>query len=142
MTTMMIKMMMMTCNPCVTNIQWIHSIGSFPCGKAAGTLSCDIYRATPSYSPETRVYKMHTKSETQNWFILYPSLAFFNHFILIVFCWLFLLAQLTSEYKRQRRKVGQIMSFRKSKIRWLPKGTVWRMTDDQFHKGEKVCKQL
>lgn len=37
----------------MTNIQWIHSIGSFPWGKAAGTLSRDIYIATPSFSPGT-----------------------------------------------------------------------------------------
>lgn len=43
--------------PHATNIQWIHSIGSLPCGKAAGTLSCEKYTATPSFSPGTGVYK-------------------------------------------------------------------------------------
>jgi len=49
-------------SPHATNIQWIHSIGSLPCGKAAGTLSCEKYTATPSFSPGTGVYKMYTKS--------------------------------------------------------------------------------
>jgi len=44
-------------NPHATNIQWIHSIGSLPCGKAAGTLSCEKYTVTPSFSPGTGVYK-------------------------------------------------------------------------------------
>lgn len=43
--------------PHATNIQWIHSIGSLPCGKAAGTLSCEKYTVTPSFSPGTGVYK-------------------------------------------------------------------------------------
>lgn len=39
--------------PHVTNIQRVHSIGSFPWGKAAGTLSSDKNRAAPSFSHVT-----------------------------------------------------------------------------------------
>lgn len=40
--------------PDVTNIQRIHSIGSFPWGKAAGTLSSDKNKAAPSFSHVTK----------------------------------------------------------------------------------------
>ena len=44
----------MSDQPHVTNIQWIHSIGSFPWGKAASTLSSDMNRAAPSLSHVTK----------------------------------------------------------------------------------------